>query len=286
MKPLIEYFTWNVFYKNLPEINVFNRITLKPRGTGDFRGYVQEKYTKDGIPYGVVQLNESQVIKHVPLTSAYVRYVYRSFNARETETQNTLRKVIVVPETTDYRACARSQLFSDDFVIEIGSSYGINTEILSRHVSRIIAYDISPECIIESRKRYPKLTFVCADCYRDTEFIVSQSGGSNVVFIDIGGDRCVGDQLEILQWVQENLGPELIVHKSRTLFALLNEYGDRAGAIRGVDPVPGTSSWISEVIAAQGNAIPTKEKPLSRAAEKRERRRQLVESGFVSTASP
>ncbi len=68
--------------------------------------------------------------------------------------------IIICEDTDEYRRLARSQLTSNDYVLEIGSSYGKCTEMIHRHTKgRVIGIDVSQDTIDASRRSYPDIRF-------------------------------------------------------------------------------------------------------------------------------
>ncbi len=92
----------------------------------DTRGVLIEKSHDDesNTEYGVVRLNLDNRERKVDFNPYDLRYVYRLKEGESKEGQ--LGRVLIVSETVEYRLCTRSQVFDDDFAIEIGSSYGGN----------------------------------------------------------------------------------------------------------------------------------------------------------------
>ena len=263
-----EYYTWSI-RDDLPDIAINDKVALKPHDGRDFRGILIAKYFPDGCETmrGIVRMDSDGREKHVDFVSQDIRFVYRSKVATE-----LLKKVLIVSETIDYRSCARSQIFSTDFVVEIGSSFGESSVILHKYARKLTGFDISSECVDACKTMLPDVEFFCADCYQDSTFIIEQSSGCNVVFIDIGGNRCIRDQLEVLQWVQVNLQPELIVQKSRKLFEVASAYGQEMHTRSGVDPLPFIETWMTKITLEFSDGCLKKEKAKLKRTAKRGQR--------------
>ncbi|KAK9707725.1 hypothetical protein K7432_010021 [Basidiobolus ranarum] len=131
--------------------------------------------------------------------------------------------IILCPHTNEYRRLARSQVTQTDNVLEIGSSYGICTDILSQHCGLVIGLETSPTLIIESRRRFPHCTFEGLDVLHNpgrVQTLISERK-INIAFVDIGGNRDAESVVKVIQFL---LGTtprvESIVVKSEALFAL------------------------------------------------------------------
>ena len=230
-----DYFCWAAGDLPSPPV-VQGRVFLKPHDGKDYRGVVAEVFDDETC---AVMMNSDQRVRRVKLGD--VRSVFRLGRGGERQAGHVGR-VLVVGETPDFRLCARSQLFSWDFAVEIGSSYGDTSVILSRNAQKHIGFDCGLDCVQEAARRHRSLTFYHCDVFRESERIAALCSGCTFVAIDIGGDRCLGDQLEALQWAQAVLRPEFVLIKSRHFFKLLRERA--AEGIAG--PLPSMPEWLQQ----------------------------------------
>jgi len=236
----------------LTDIQIGSRISLKPKDAKYSGGWVvQSRIQEDGREFAkVVSFNGRE--KTVELIPYYCRHVYRrdthpveSDNGRSRDGGDHHQgRVLVVGETVDFRLCARLQVLPTDFCVEIGSSYGEASAMLARYCRKTVGFDCSKECVEEARKRYPALTFIVADCFLNGDLVKKHSAGSNVVFVDIGGDRRIPDQLHMLDFVLSELQPALVILKSRKLYRSMLEHGAMAGIVPGSRPLPDMAQWI------------------------------------------
>ena len=137
----------------------------------------------------------------------------------------------LVYSTKGFRAIAR-KITSRFVVLEIGSSYGVATEILSRRTKFVLGLETSSECIKEARSRYPHIQFEHIDCLGSpsivkeklcgmiANFVAADPVGENpriVIFVDIGGNRESGALQKLLKFVETDLDPTYVVVKSQSL---------------------------------------------------------------------
>lgn len=284
-----DYFIWAT-RDDLPNVEVSDRIALKPHDVKDYRGQLtrkwHEKTDNDIKEYGTVLMDIDKREKTIQFVPYDARYVYRL----QMPTENPLHigRILIVGETTDFRSCARSQVFSNDFVAEIGSSYGDTSVLLSRYVAKTIGFEIGADCVLESTRRYPDLTFINACCFRNADVVIEKSLGCKVCFIDIGGCRCIADQLEVLHWVKVNLHPELIVQKSRKMYASLLAHATKHGISSGSAPLPNMDVWVREEMEGQGFISTNEKKRTSRSGKRKKQAATaaaLVASNSVSQDS-
>ena len=244
-----DYCTW-LPGDALPPLQAGARVALRPHDAKDSRGVLLR--VLEGGTRGVVLMDLDKREREVDLTPRELRFVFRCSSSSGERSSSHVGRVLVVGETTEFRTCARTQVLASDFAVEIGSSYGDTSVFLARYVSRTLGIDCGLECVSEACRRHPGLTFIQADVLRETERVAQLAAGCSVVLVDVGGDRCVGDQVEVCRWVQRWLRPELIVVKSRHWFRELRAL---AGAPGGVGdgggggaalpvPQPGVPAWL------------------------------------------
>ena len=257
-----DYFTWTTNDK-LPTggLKVNERIALRPHDSSDHRGKVLQ--LSDDGKKAVVLMDVDSREREISLDSRDLRWVFRKKHSGS---------VLIVPETVEFRSCARSQVFADDKVVELGSSYGDTSILLSRYCQSTVGIDCSLECIQESRRRYPELSFMHLDVFREADRVASIHDVCNVVAVDIGGDRCVRDQLECLHWVRTTLKPELILIKSRHLFKDLRNFAAQSG-VEYAGPVPSIEEFLKlhaneGLISGEGDTIAIR-KRLSRSGKRK-----------------
>ena len=143
--------------------------------------------------------------------------------------------VIVCAKTAEYRARAESLPALHDKVVEIGSSYGCTCEILAKGAGTVIGVEIEESLVAESRRRFPRLDFRCADGTDpaslgtalgvpvpvDGEPPRGPAHGFTLAFIDIAGTATAGLALAAVSCVERLLcacrrgtGVRLIVVKN------------------------------------------------------------------------
>ncbi|TPX62688.1 hypothetical protein PhCBS80983_g00419 [Powellomyces hirtus] len=125
--------------------------------------------------------------------------------------------IMICKSTTDYRTLARSQVYKNDAVVEIGSSYGVCTGILAQHANSVFGLEVSPKLVEEARKRYPALRFELLNVLENKERTIELMQGVRKVFVDIGGNRTIGDVVKIVTLLNEALKPDLICIKSEEM---------------------------------------------------------------------
>mmetsp|Transcript_34285 Transcript_34285/g.85830 ORF Transcript_34285/g.85830 Transcript_34285/m.85830 type:complete len:376 (-) Transcript_34285:33-1160(-) len=146
------------------------------------------------------------------------------------------KKVLIVPETSDFRIMARTQIEADDRVIDIGSSYGVCTNILAQYCrNNVLGIDIALDMVTAARERYPEQEFVQFDALEERQRLVQACAGADKVFLDLGGNRPMESIVALLPVLLSAAGPALVVVKNRELakYALKhiqNWAGDAASA--------------------------------------------------------
>jgi len=196
-------------------------------------------------------------ISPVPYRSSFRRNRlirrYRKTTRHNGNTKTTQPCIILVTETTNYyRHLASSQINENDHVLEIGCSNGECSLIIAKYCNQFIGFDTSTQMIQEAKekvdnKKYKhsnhtinadRVEFYNIDPFNDPKKASNLARGSNVVFIDIGGNRDLASVLKMIQWSIMNVGNnenepsssspsslsstlELIVIKSEELFRRL-----------------------------------------------------------------
>ena len=160
---------------------------------------------------------------------------------------STPQRVLVVNETVSYRRLAKTQVGKADGVLEIGSSFGECTQILTKHAKAVVGIDNSQELVEESRRRYPFCQIELLNCFHERERLLElcrelQGGTENFkIFVDIGGDRSSTAVCRILSFLDEVLNsvpsplvPCLVVVKCQGLSEAAAACSDPMGNISGV----------------------------------------------------
>lgn len=123
--------------------------------------------------------------------------------------------IILCPETEDYRKLARSQIFENERVLEIGSDYGNTTNIISKSTKNAFGIDKSFQHVKLAKNTYPHIQFYIFDVLINN---LETFGKFDKVFIDIGGDRNYEAVEELLTKVIHQLNPSQIYVKNRQLY--------------------------------------------------------------------
>jgi hypothetical protein len=130
------------------------------------------------------------------------------------------KRLLICGDTAHYRTLGRTQVTARDTVLEIGSSYGVATDVLfAASGGRVTGIDNSPSLVEESKARYPHCDFRLCDALQGWEVLLQHASGATAVFIDIGGNRKVEHGvLELLHFVETRLASvTLVVIKNRAL---------------------------------------------------------------------
>eukprot|EP01006_Ploeotia_vitrea_P005014 TRINITY_DN116048_c0_g1_i1.p1 TRINITY_DN116048_c0_g1~~TRINITY_DN116048_c0_g1_i1.p1 ORF type:complete len:262 (-),score=19.49 TRINITY_DN116048_c0_g1_i1:82-867(-) len=139
---------------------------------------------------------------------------------------NAHTTVVVCYSTEDYRKLSRSQVNKNDFVIEIGSSFGKATHVLHQQGAKVIGIEKATVVIAAARKKYPHLHFEQLDVLEDSEQFNSLAKGCTKMFLDIGGTRSMGTIKRILPVLVDSLQPSLrlVVIKNEELHTYLMQH--------------------------------------------------------------
>ncbi|CAK9035824.1 Uncharacterized protein SCF082_LOCUS21467 [Durusdinium trenchii] len=194
------------------------------------------------------------------------------------------RAVVVVPSTNDYRHLARHLVKAADEVVEVGSSLGKCTEILSSRASTVLALDVSLEQLEISRARVPQATFAFLDLFEEAGrlFAMPIAHRCTACFLDIGGDRRCQQVLCGISLLQELPRVRLIAVKSEELYSCMAEWTGEDGLGDGFcleDPLEFLQRGIKEDVAQSAKAQLKK--------QRRARRIQaLAENRALAEAEP
>ncbi|CAK9114133.1 Uncharacterized protein SCF082_LOCUS52875 [Durusdinium trenchii] len=131
------------------------------------------------------------------------------------------RRLLVLNDTVCYRRLAKSHATKADSVLEIGSSLGECTAVLSSHAAAVLGIEVSEALVEESRQRFPALSFEWLDCFQEPERLQRyceqlRCSGDLKLWLDIGGDRSSEDVLRLLSGLVEP-PPVLVVVKCQQL---------------------------------------------------------------------
>ena len=135
--------------------------------------------------------------------------------------------IVVVPETSQYRALAISQVTTRDRVLEIGCDFGVCTAILARQASHALGVDISAARVQKASQTYGHVAdFEVLDCLSDLEGLTRVPASRNKFFIDINGNRSADTVLQAIANLQHvvKMMPDIVVVKSRELYKLLRRH--------------------------------------------------------------
>eukprot|EP00899_Mesostigma_viride_P013985 jgi/Mesvir1/22588/Mv05009-RA.1 len=172
------------------------------------------------------------------------------------------RLVIICGDTENYRHLARCQVAPHHFVLDLGSSYGVSTHILSQHCGRVIGVDLARDLVESARRQYPHIPFECLDILQNPARITELARGCDSVFIDIGGDRQLAQVVPTVEFVKRHLAPATIVVKSRELLkaAVTCIKGHRrkvdAGGGSGANPLVTDASGVNPPVSDASGANP------------------------------
>lgn len=128
------------------------------------------------------------------------------------------KKVIIVPETCDFRVMARTQIEPEDRVVDIGSSYGVCTHILAQFCrNNVLGIDIAADMVAAARERYPEQEFIQFDALEERTRLGQMCAGASKVFLDLGGNRPMESIVSLLPFILREVSPALVVVKNREL---------------------------------------------------------------------
>ncbi|GMI45347.1 hypothetical protein TrCOL_g9833 [Triparma columacea] len=134
----------------------------------------------------------------------------------------------IVSHTRMFRSIGLEHLTSSHVVIEIGSSYGVASNLMAKKAKMVVGVETSKECIEKARKDFAQVTnlrFELMDILlmpKQAAEIVKYSltnkpADDLIVFLDIGGDRDVTSLLSTIAFIERSLTPRIIVVKSLKL---------------------------------------------------------------------
>ena len=134
---------------------------------------------------------------------------------------------IVCETKKDYRYQVQSLVSEHEVVLEIGSSYGKTTALISNRTKHVCGVDIGEAITVESRARYPAVKFFCHDASAVEKWWQSVLPPNcekfTLVFVDIAGTVEISYLLPILEKVESTLNPKTMVVKSLNFAKLLKQ---------------------------------------------------------------
>ncbi|KAK9744949.1 hypothetical protein K7432_018286 [Basidiobolus ranarum] len=135
--------------------------------------------------------------------------------------------ILVTENVDEYRKLMRENLQADDVVLELGSAQGVSASIMSQYCKEVVGVDkslLQHAAAVERfpSSEYPNLTYVVLDAF-DVSGVRKLGKEFNKIFIDISGNRCIGDIAEILERYEKVFQPELFVVKCFPLKRLMNQ---------------------------------------------------------------
>ena len=142
----------------------------------------------------------------------------------------------------------RTQLEATDRVVDIGSSFGICTDILSKYCrNNVIGIEISPDAIKGAQERYPHLEFIRLDALEERDRVKDVCKGANKLFLDLGGNRPMESIISLLPFLERETTANLIVVKNRELGKWAAKHiqdcsGDSSCKAE-AGPIPHVKSW-------------------------------------------
>jgi len=119
----------------------------------------------------------------------------------------------------EYRETIAHWVHPDDVVLEIGCEWGTTSVLIAPHCKRLVATDISSECIERARGMYPDIRFETLDGF---DVRAAQDFGEDFtkIYIDmsgLSGYRSLLDAISLLQMYATVFRPEAIIMKCGSL---------------------------------------------------------------------
>ena len=180
------------------------------------------------------------------------------------------KALLLCEETTPFRAVARSQVSSEDRIVELGCSFGEMTALLLERTANVVAVDHVSGVLEAASRRAPGALFEMLDALAHPASLLAlcRSFRPTVLFIDLGGDRPAADITPLLARLLPELHTvALLVVKCRALARAARTRGG-AGAVRTngsgsaahpcVSPLPHASAfWSTQLRRAVLAATPS-----------------------------
>ncbi|OQS04835.1 hypothetical protein THRCLA_02962 [Thraustotheca clavata] len=134
--------------------------------------------------------------------------------------------ILVTAETSHYRRLARTQISSNDVVIEIGCDFGPTVELIAQTVGleNVIGIDKSSDSIKIAKESHPDCQFIEMDIFRTPQELIQLTQKCSKILIDINGNRLLGAVVDALILVLQNSPKvDLIIVKSVELHRYLEK---------------------------------------------------------------
>ena len=186
------------------------------------------------------------------------------FESGVPHTQKQIRKIggssfalVVCATTKEYRYQVQAHVSSNDVVLEIGSSHGKTTDMISKRTNKVVGVDFINSLVLESKKRYPHIPFFQHDAreieswWKSTLPVTAEK--YSLVFIDIARTIEVSYLLPIIQNIERFLKPRMIVLKSLNCAKLLAKFA-RGHSLK-AGPKPAFHSIDGSSIGDSKNAV-------------------------------
>jgi hypothetical protein len=78
-------------------------------------------------------------------------------------------RVVLAAETDEFRRLTRAHSTADDFVVDIGCSYGEGTKLIAAECPNILGLELVASVVEAARERHPGIRFEQCDCLAETE---------------------------------------------------------------------------------------------------------------------
>ena len=134
-------------------------------------------------------------------------------------------KSYFVSSTDVFRRLARTLPLPTDIVLEIGSSFGVATEILARHAETVVGIEHSKEMFDQLENKFAghsNVTLLWHDA-RDIHGLLAKLPAIDVLFFDIGGDAPAHLALYVLQLYINAYRPRAAVVRNIALAGMLGD---------------------------------------------------------------
>ncbi|XRB00353.1 CCHC-type domain-containing protein [Pycnococcus provasolii] len=173
---------------------------------------------------------------------------------------NNLPLVVICPDTRTFRHLAQAFAQKDDRILEIGSSWGVATNIIHQQGAWVLGVDSSAEGIEASRKKYPDCQFELLDCLQDMHRLkaLADKHSCNKVCVDVGGDRSLDVLAMLLPFVEQEMKPDVCVVKCEEMHAHAVEHGRLSHpeyAEHFLEKLPHADEWRAKLAAEARSRI-------------------------------
>mmetsp|Transcript_39549 Transcript_39549/g.87985 ORF Transcript_39549/g.87985 Transcript_39549/m.87985 type:complete len:186 (-) Transcript_39549:569-1126(-) len=120
--------------------------------------------------------------------------------------------VLVTEDVLDYRKCIPLYVEHDDVVLEVGCAQGVTTGLIAEVAKQAVGVDKSKGQAQRAQTRNPKIAFFEVDAF-DISAIIKLGFKFTIIFIDISGNRPVGDVVSLIEKYSTVFQPRLFVVK-------------------------------------------------------------------------